>query len=174
MECVQSKGLNTTRQAFPACKPYINVPGSDECTQGPAFWCSSEKAFEKCVQSKGFTGQRADFAACKPYIPVIIGDNKCTQGPAYYCASQANFNKCNTNPNSTFQNVCGTKPGQNKCSMGPTYWCSSKKNYNECVKSGKSFEDFCYNNQPDDNLHDINININAVVFCQHCGQKVKN
>ena len=30
--------------------------GTDPCTQGPSFWCSSDDNFSKCVQSKGFNG----------------------------------------------------------------------------------------------------------------------
>ena len=48
--------------------------GANKCTQGPAYFCASDKNFAECVQKNGYNGTRcASDSPCKrtTYCPVV-------------------------------------------------------------------------------------------------------
>eukprot|EP01134_Creolimax_fragrantissima_P006622 CFRG6622T1 len=119
--------------------------GTNPCTDGPDYWCSSLAHAVKCGfkdpfrECQKYCGDMPDSIFCEAadiLIPVesdILGQDPCTWGPSYWCASRWNAIECGTEDYDCNTPIVSPAPlGQNPCTWGPSYWCASRWNAIEC------------------------------------------
>eukprot|EP00123_Amoebidium_parasiticum_P013453 comp21962_c1_seq1/m.31686 comp21962_c1_seq1/g.31686 ORF comp21962_c1_seq1/g.31686 comp21962_c1_seq1/m.31686 type:complete len:359 (-) comp21962_c1_seq1:388-1464(-) len=161
--------------------------GTDDCTQGPSYWCASMDNARECgvpVKScSKYCANTNEYASiqdgdiCSP----PAGADQCTWGPSFWCASVANAAQCgfqpaeclsfcaNTNEYPSLENstLCAALPshvGTDNCTHGPSYWCASKANAEQCGVNVADCYVYC-----DANNTDSFFNASASDICNPVG-----
>eukprot|EP00123_Amoebidium_parasiticum_P013673 comp22091_c0_seq1/m.32214 comp22091_c0_seq1/g.32214 ORF comp22091_c0_seq1/g.32214 comp22091_c0_seq1/m.32214 type:complete len:389 (-) comp22091_c0_seq1:398-1564(-) len=143
------------------CKNTKPMVGSNKCTQGPSYWCSSQANAKSC----NFTWATECGKYCtaaknnEGYANIASGDvctSKCLNDPSYFCKTWAQAKECGVSPsmcrpfcfdktnNAADFALCKKQPKVSaECMKGPSYWCSNASSAKACKIPVAKCQSFC-------------------------------